>query len=211
VPACAGVRWWLQEGLAWAERCGQASTQAALSRVSPRLMRLRRLRAAVRFLSQASVPDCAEVADFEAPPAAGGDLGDDPPHVGPVLPVVLTWSWAGGPVAAGGPKGDGAAGGDVPGGSRPGRSRSWRSHRREVQWRSLGWKRSVQISYLRGGKGLDLSIAIAETVTLGKRCITGITFSYESPRTSEYCARISRMLSCAKALTVNQAIGFPSE
>src|SRR5438046_501552 len=32
----------------------------------------------------------AEVAEFEAPPAAGGDLGDDPLHVGPELLVVLT-------------------------------------------------------------------------------------------------------------------------
>src|SRR6266487_3316395 len=32
----------------------------------------------------------AEVVEFEAPAAAGGDLGDDPLHVGPELLVVLT-------------------------------------------------------------------------------------------------------------------------
>ena len=43
---------WLQAA-AGASGGGQASTHAPLSRVRPRLMRLRRLRAAVRCLSQA--------------------------------------------------------------------------------------------------------------------------------------------------------------
>ena len=46
----------------------------------------------------------AQVAEFEAPPAAAGDLGDDPFHVRPELLVVLTQAGPGGPVAAGGPQ-----------------------------------------------------------------------------------------------------------
>src|SRR5439155_7370288 len=42
------------------------------------------------------------VVELEAPPAAGGDLGDDPLHVGPVLLVVRAQTGPGGPVTAGG-------------------------------------------------------------------------------------------------------------
>ena len=49
----AGGWEWLQGGLVRVRPAGQAITHAPLLRSRPRLMRLRRLRAAVRFLSQA--------------------------------------------------------------------------------------------------------------------------------------------------------------
>ena len=47
------------------------------------------------------VLDGAPVAKLEAATAAAGDLGDDPFHVGPELPVLLPQFRVGGPVAAG--------------------------------------------------------------------------------------------------------------
>jgi len=46
----------------------------------------------------------AQVAEFEPPPAAAGDLGDHPFHIRPVFPVVLPQGGLGGPGRAGGPQ-----------------------------------------------------------------------------------------------------------
>jgi len=65
-------------------------------------MRVRRLRAGGAVLQPGVVAGGAEVAEFEAPPAPAGDLGDDPFDAGPVLPVILTEGGLGGPAGAGG-------------------------------------------------------------------------------------------------------------
>jgi hypothetical protein len=64
-------------------------------------MRLRRVEGGGAVLEPGVVAGGAKVAEFEAPPAAAGDLGDDAFHVGPVLAVALAEGWLDGPAGPG--------------------------------------------------------------------------------------------------------------
>ena len=93
---------WLQ-GQARVAWPGQvASTQAPSRRARPLPVRLRRLSAAVRRLSQAWFSAAAAVAELEPASPPGGDLGDGAFDVGPVWPCSPRAARAGGPVRAGG-------------------------------------------------------------------------------------------------------------
>jgi len=97
----AGGWEWLQEVWSWwpcrsGERpCPVAAGQAMVDEVA-------QVEGGGAVLEPGVVAGGAEVAELEAAPAAGGELGDGPLDVGPVVPVVLAQGWAGGPGAAGG-------------------------------------------------------------------------------------------------------------
>ena len=84
--------WWSGE-----DPCPVAEGQAAADEVA-------QVEGGGAVLEPGVVAEGAAVAEFEAPPAAADDLGDDPLNIGAVLAVVLAEGWLGSPVRPGSAK-----------------------------------------------------------------------------------------------------------